>query len=378
MAGVRERSSATWLALAYAALIVYASLHPFAGWRWPPGVGLAELALIAWPPWRDDFDRWSNLLGYLPLGALLLMAARRSGWRLGTALALGLLAPALLSYGMEFAQQFLPGRHPSLKDWALNSAGGACGVALALAGHLLGLDEAWRRTRRRWFRGEAAFGLALLALWPAALLFPAPAPFGLGQLGPRLRERAAAALEGVPWAAELQAVLQPLPLPVMPLAPLNELALSTLGLLAPCLLAHAITAPGLRRAGATVAVLALGLGTLALSTALLYGPRHAWAWITPQTLPALTLAAATALVLLPAGRRLSAALALMAHSALVVLVSQAPADPFYALNLSAWEQGQFVRFHGLAQWLGWLWPFAAIAWLLKELTAGPRSRHAGW
>ena len=31
----RHRSSTAPLALAYAALILYASLYPFDGWRWP-------------------------------------------------------------------------------------------------------------------------------------------------------------------------------------------------------------------------------------------------------------------------------------------------------------------------------------------------------
>jgi hypothetical protein len=28
--------------------------------------------------------------------------------------------------------------------------------------------------------------------------------------------------------------------------------------------------------------------------------------------------------------------------------------------LQTWEQGRFIRFHGVAQWLGWLWPFAVL------------------
>jgi hypothetical protein len=32
--------------------------------------------------------------------------------------------------------------------------------------------------------------------------------------------------------------------------------------------------------------------------------------------------------------------------------------------LQAWEQGQFIRFHGLAQWLGWLWPYATLLYVL--------------
>ena len=39
----RHRSSATWLALAYALLVLYASLYPFEGWRWPPGRTALEL-----------------------------------------------------------------------------------------------------------------------------------------------------------------------------------------------------------------------------------------------------------------------------------------------------------------------------------------------
>jgi hypothetical protein len=26
-----------------------------------------------------------------------------------------------------------------------------------------------------------------------------------------------------------------------------------------------------------------------------------------------------------------------------------------------------VRFHGIAQWVGWLWPYAAMAWLLARV-----------
>jgi hypothetical protein len=38
-------------------------------------------------------------------------------------------------------------------------------------------------------------------------------------------------------------------------------------------------------------------------------------------------------------------------------------------TLQAWEQGRFIRFYGLAQWLGWLWPFAVLGWLLARLLA---------
>ena len=50
-------------------------------------------------------------------------------------------------------------------------------------------------------------------------------------------------------------------------------------------------------------------------------------------------------------------------------VAQAPADPYFAQSLQAWEQGRFIRFYGVARWVGWLWPYAAIVYLLARLGA---------
>jgi VanZ family protein len=367
----RQRSSAVPLAAAYALLVVYASLYPFSGWRWPPGQELTALLALVWPPWRHEFDSWSNWVGYLPLGALVTVAARRSGLRTRWALLLGIGLPALLSYGTEVMQQFLPGRHPSLKDWALNCGGAASGVLVALLGQAAGLDDRWHTLRNRWFTRDGAFALALLALWPMGLLFPTPAPLGLGQIGPRLREAALAALDAVPWAEPLHAALAAAE-PGPPPGPLGEALITALGLLAPVLLAYAVMPPGLRRVVALVGVLVVATGGMTLSTLLNYGPEHTLAWVTPATLPGLIAGTLAALLLVALGRRVAVALALMVLTGLVTAVAQAPADPYFAQSLQAWEQGQFVRFHGLSQWLGWLWPYAAMAWLLGRLGARER------
>ena len=65
---VQHRSSATWLALVYAVLVLYASLYPFEGWRWPPGQTLSALARLPSALHQSTFDIGSNLFGYLPLG----------------------------------------------------------------------------------------------------------------------------------------------------------------------------------------------------------------------------------------------------------------------------------------------------------------------
>lgn len=39
----------------------------------------------------------------------------------------------------------------------------------------------------------------------------------------------------------------------------------------------------------------------------------------------------------------------------------------FVLTLQTWEQGRFIRFHGVVQWLGWLWPYATLVYLLSQI-----------
>jgi len=364
---LRQRSSAAPLALVYAALVLYASLYPFSGWRWPPGPSLGALLALPWPPWRDPFDVWSNVLGYVPLGALLYLAQVRAGHRAWQAALGALLAASALSYLTEVTQQFLPGRVPSRVDWALNSAGAAAGVAVAAVLQALGLLQRWQALRERWFVRDSAGGLSLLALWPVGLLFPTPVPLGVGHVAEQLRLAVLALFEDTPWATGWIALLHGGPAGVQPLPPLSDALVQLFGLLAPCLVAFSVARRGLRRALLVAGLLLLGVAATTLSTALSFGPANALAWVTPQTLPALglgTLLAAACTVLPP---RAGAGLGLAVLGALVALVSQAPVDPYFADSLQRWEQGRFIRFHGLALWIGWLWPYAAMVWLLGRL-----------
>ena len=68
-------------------------------------------------------DAVLNLGLFLPLGAALTV----DGWRPVRVVALG----ALLSFGVEFAQFFVPGRDTSLSDVLFNTLGTALGVVLA-------------------------------------------------------------------------------------------------------------------------------------------------------------------------------------------------------------------------------------------------------
>ena len=365
----RHRSTALPLALAFTALVVYASLYPFMGWRWPPAQDGLALLQLPWPPWRDRFDEAANLLGYVPLGALLFVAVLRSGGGAWVGLAAAVLGSAGLSFAVEVTQNFLPTRVPSLKDCAFNIAGALLGALLAALLHTLGWVDRWQALRERWFSRRSAGALVLLLLWPVGLLFPTPVPLGLGQVGGELRMVAEAAFSGTPWAADVTAWLgggaAVRATPVLSRA--NELLVIALGLAAPCLVAFAATRTGWHRLALLGGATGLALAVSTLSTALNFGPEHALAWWTPTTWRALALGVVLALLAIGAGPRLAAGLGLAALTALVMLVAQSPTDPYYAASLQGWEQGRFIRFHGLAQWIGWLWPYAAIAWLLTRL-----------
>ncbi len=362
----RHRSSAVPLAWLYTGLIVYASLYPFSGWRLPGNAPLAFLA-APWWHWWTAFDLVSNLLGYMPLGALVFGALVRSGTAATKAALLAVLAGSALSLAMETTQNFLPQRIASNLDLGLNALGTALGAAVGWLVHRSGGVDRWQSARDRWFIPRSAGGLALLLLWPIGLLFPTSVPFGVGQVLPRLRDAFVALLQGTAgegwvegWGETGRS---------QPLGPAGELALVVFGLLAPCLVAFTIAMPGWRRVMLVLGALALGCLTTTLSIALSFGPDHALAWVTPQALHALVMGTAAGAMLSLVPRRVCAGFGLMALTAVVMLVARAPADPYYAQSLHAWEQGRFIRFHGAAQWVGWAWPYAAITYLLARVAA---------
>jgi VanZ family protein len=360
-----QRSSSALLAGLYLLLLVYASLYPFEGWRWPAGATLSELAPLAWLPWRDRFDEWANLMGYLPFGALLFLALVRQRWSGFAALLIAVACSALLSYVLEFLQHFVPGRFPSLRDWVNNTAGGALGAVLAWFVHASGASQALLRLGQSWFVPRSSVGVVLLIMWPLGLLFPAPVPLGMGQIGPELRAARDMVLDATPLQAWLLAE-ESASGAAQALTAWQEATAIGMGLAAPCLLAAVLTRPGWRRWLMPLLIAAVATAVATLSTALNFGPAHAWAWMTPRVQLAFSWSVALCMLCALASARTCAALALVALTALVV-VAEAPTDPYYAASLQAWERGRFIRFSGVAQWVGLLWPYVAMAWLVARL-----------
>lgn len=362
-----RKSSAGPLALAYAALIVYASLYPFTGWR-DQGVAPWEFLTSPWPRYWTGFDLVANAAGYAPLGFLLALARLRTGVpggrSIGRSMAVASVVAALLSLAMEALQSYLPARVASNLDFGLNGAGALVGAALAGGLERAGAVDRWGRFRGRWFVDDARGALVLLALWPFALLFPAAVPLGLGQVMERLEAAMADWLSDTPfleWLPVRDVELQPL-------VPGAELVCVALGVLAPCLLAYAVMRSLPRRALIAGVLVALGVGVTALSAALSWGPSHAWAWLSLPVRLGLLAGLVVALGLVAVPRRGCAALVLVGLVLHLSLLNQAPASAYFAHLLHAWEQGRFIRFHGVAQWLGWLWPFATLAYVLVRVS----------
>lgn len=359
-----RKTSARPLALIYTAVVVYASLYPFSDWR---DQGIAPWAFLAgsFPKYWTGFDVVSNVLGYLPLGLLVVLVVLRGrqGQKEWKALLTGMAFGGVLSLLLESIQSYLPARVPSNLDFALNLLGSFLGAALACTLVWHGATARWSQFRDRWFMPESQGGLVLLALWPVALMFPTTVPMGLGQVLERLEAALAAWLLNTPflnWIPVREVELQPL-------VPGVEMSSVMLGMLVPCLLGHCLVAPGLRRAAFTLILVATGVAASALSAALSFGPAHAWAWLTAPGQVGLALALFVSLVLVGVPTRVSRAILLVALTVQLAIVNHAPQSAYFAQTLQAWEQGRFIRFHGLVQWLGWLWPFATMVYLLGRV-----------
>jgi VanZ family protein len=341
----RASPLARLLLAVYALLIIYASLYPLSAWHEPAGSAFAFLT-AAWPRYVTRFDIAVNVLGYLPLGLLGMLALHPALRGLG-ALLFVTTGCALLSLGLEATQSYVPPRHPSALDLAANAGGALIGAWLA---HALGpwLLEAGplRRLRARFIaEGTAAdVGMVVLGLWLFSQLNPATLLFGTGDLrdlfvppeGPAYAPALFIGVEAVTVACNVVAV---------------------------ALLLSVIAASGrsLRTMALVVILAALAVRTVAYSVVMQAG--SVFAWLTPGAIQGLVVGLAVALVALGLPRRLRILLAALLVMGAAILVNLAPANPYLAATLALWRQGHFLNFNGLTRLVSALWPFSAIAYL---------------
>lgn len=344
VSGNRPIVLARYLALAWCALIVYASLHPFSGWR-STGVSPWGFLPAAWPRYWTGFDLVANVAVYLPLGFFLCLGLRSLRGRI-TAFVLATLCGALLSLSLETLQNWLPSRVPSNLDLACNTLGAALGALLGqivAPRSLIRLENAAQHLLSPMPHSE--LGLTLLGLWMMVPLSPEILLFGAGDL------------------RQLLAVTPPLPFTVEHFSAIeagvtacNALAV---GLLLRCLLLRWWLAYLL-----VPLFLAIGLTVRTLAAAVLVSPGEAMLWLTPGAQLGLQISGVALLLTLWLPTRGAAVLALVALLAGTALVNLAPFNPYSQAALATWQQGHFLNFNGLTRLVASLWPLLALPFLV--------------
>lgn len=337
---------ARYLFVAYALLVVYASLHPFSGWR---DQGLPPFAFLTarFPRPYQAFDIVANFVGYVPLGFLAVLAVHPL--LRGSAAVIFAVAFALLSsLALESLQLYLPARASSNLDFFANIAGGVFGaLAAAAASGLLLHRQGLQAFRDRLFLpgGRVDLGLVLVGLWLLAQLNPSTLLFGTGDL----RE----------WFRPPPVKLHPAELFVRVEAGVAAANALAVGLMVSCLFA--------REQPKRLVVLALvgaGLCVHSFAFGLLVSSQDILSWLTPGAL--FGVAAALALLLIAAGlpRAVQLALSGLALLAATALVNLAPANPYLTATLSLWQQGQYFNFNGATRIVSAIWPFAAMFYVV--------------
>lgn len=360
----RKASASVRIALlVYLLLIIYASGFPFSGWR---DNGLAPWAYLGerMPHYWTLFDLVVNVIGYVPLGSLIVLALYprvRGSWAVVITCASGIL----LSMMLEALQSYLPSRVPSNLDLMTNTLGVVIG---ALAGTLMYspvLEKSWLRSlRRAWFSEQASRGLIVIALWPVAQIYPQPYLFGHGQLLPSVSGWLSSWL-GMPVDLS-QLLWQEVHFSVDHYR-LLELFVTAFGMTGAVLVLLCQT-----RSAAPKVVLALllmlsAIATKALANAVLFTPADAFSWLTPAAASGLIVGVVMLAGLSfapPAAQRRTATLLLLIS---LVLLNMAPSNPYFMSTLQDWAQGKFLNFNGAAQFLSLCWPVFAL-WFLTHRT----------
>jgi VanZ family protein len=157
--------------LFYVGMIVYASLYPLSGWTMltPPFSFLTAPI----PDHISGADLLTNILAYIPLGALVVWTMRLRSR--AVAIMAATLGGGLLSLSMESIQMFLPSRTSSNVDLAANILGTALGAALGFV--FRPHSELMARVtalRNQWFSPDRGADVALGAvlLWALSQLSP--------------------------------------------------------------------------------------------------------------------------------------------------------------------------------------------------------------
>lgn len=341
---VKSLPAARYVLAVIAFGMVYASFRPFSGWQQPRRGWFAffgeELHFV------NKWDHFLNVVGYVPLGFLAVLAlitARRS---IGTASVVALLACTAFSLGVETLQSALATRTSSLVDVVTNIAGSAIGVLAAMViapwlmteGGFVGLR---RKHLEAGWRGDV--GLALVAGWAVALLAPRTLLFGNGDARLAMSVRPPADLA-----------------PVMIIG--VEAAVTTMGLLCLALLLRLMFRTGGWRLRVIFLLVLVGsLAVRATGFGLFWTSANAFLWVTSGAILGLVAGTVLSLVLIGVHKRAAGSIAALLLVATTATVNLSPPNPYLWTKPRPTRQAELAPLSMTTRTTAMLWPFAALA-----------------
>lgn len=368
----RKASASVRVALAfYAMLVVYASCFPFSGWH--------DNGLLPWtylgerlPHYWTGFDLAVNVIGYVPLGALAVLAMYPL-LRGAPAVIAASIAGVMLALLLEAVQSYLPSRVPSNLDLMTNAAGMLIGALVGEALRSPVLEQSrLRQLRRAWFSEQASRGLIVISLWPLAQIFPQPYLFGHGQLlgsfSRWISDWLEAPVDLSQWLwSELSSGIEH----YFP----TEVIVTACGMTGAVLTLLCQTRRHAPKAMLALLLLMAALGVKTFAHAILFDPDDALGWLTPSATSGLLIGMVmlTGLSFAPAVAQRRAAIVTLALGLLIMNLM--PANPYFMSTLQEWVQGRFLNFNGAAHFLSLTWPLFALWFLTHSSHHAPH--HAG-
>lgn len=348
--------------VAYWILIWYASWYPFTGWT-TNNLAALPAQFQEMPRYWARFDAWINVVGYIPFGALLVLALYPR-WRGISAFLLASLLGSLTSLLAESVQILLPSRVTSLLDLLTNSAGALIGALLGvLLTRWLLVPDRLQQWRDAWLQREASRDLLIVALWPLAQIYPQAYLYGLGLVLPHLSQLLSDALEiDLDLASWLTQAWEFSPDEYL----MAEAVITACGTAGAGLILLSVLSRQAPHGWLSLLLLLSSLALKALASALFFKPDYAFIWLTPGARGGLLLGVLLLYGCSYAPALIQRRLALLLLSIALLVLNLVSDNPYFLATLQGWTQGKFLNFNGAALFLSALWPFLAIWVLLRK------------
>jgi VanZ family protein len=355
--------------VAYLILIVYASWYPFSGWQ-IDNIAAINDVIRQWPRYWSLFDVGINIIGYVPLGLLIVFSLYprfQRGWAITLATTLGLL----ISMSMEGVQYFLPHRVTSILDVITNASGVLLGAIIGTTISAAILEKGrLGLLRKHWIHHESSRELLVLGLWPLAQIFPQAYLFGLGQMLPIFSswldeffdidlDLSAFMLNG--FELEAEEFL------------LSETFITACGCTGAILICLFLLNRHAPKFWLSCLLLVAALSTKALASALLFSPEVAFAWMTPGAKAGLIISIIMLYGFSFAPAQVQRRLAILMLFMSLLLSNLIPSNPYFVISMQNEVQGKFLNFYGAAQFLSIVWPLVALWYLLNHSVKVPDS-----